>query len=300
LFCGAYRKIKKGIRNGVIRYKCRNCGKSASSPRRKKREEKKLWNEYVWDKQTRPQLARKTNQSTKTVERKLDRYMEEEKKHRPRNVTAIFDATYFGKRHGVLVVRDPNEKENLHCHEIYSETKAEYQKGRDDLEQKGYALRAVVLDGRRGIPSVFRDIPVQICHFHQWQIVKRKLTTKPKLEPHQVLLSIGRRIAKSTEKEMRDMLIVFEKRYRNDLLEKTYVTGTKRWRYTHAKLRSAYKSLVYNLPNLYISQKYPELKIPNTTNSLDGFFNVLKMLVNVHRGLRPDRRLKLIKSILKC
>ena len=300
MFCGAYRVIKKGIRNGVTRYRCGSCGKSISSSRRKKRGDRKLWNEYVWEKQTRPQLARKTGTSTKTIERKLDRYAEEEKKHRPRKLTAIFDATYFGKRNGVLVVRDPNEKENLHCHEIYSETKAEYQKGRDDLEQRGYLLQAVVLDGRRGIPSVFRDIPVQICHFHQWQIVRRKLTTKPKLESHQVLLSIGRKIAKSNEKEMRTMLEVFEKRYHSDLTEKTYVTGTKYWRYTHAKLRSAYRSLINNLPNLYTYQKYPELKIPNTTNSLDGSFNVLKMLVNVHRGLRPDRRLKLIRSILKC
>lgn len=82
--------------------------------------------------------------------------------------------------------------------------------------------------------------------------------------------------------------------------EKTFVAGTKYWRYTHAKLRSAYGSLIRNLPFLYTYQKYPELRIPNTTNSLDGSFNVLKMFVNIHRGLKPKRRLKVIKELLKC
>jgi hypothetical protein len=230
----------------------------------------------------------------------LDAHDLKEKKHEPRNLVAIMDATYFGRRNGILVVRDPNRKENLHAHEIFSETKAEYQKARTDLEQRGYVLQAVVLDGKRGIPSVFKDIPVQICQFHQWQIVRRKLTTKPKLPSHQALLSIGRRISKTTEPEMKKLLDTFEKLFHDDLNEKTYITGTKHWRYTHAKLRSAYGSLTRNLPLLYIYQKYPALHIPNTTNSLDGSFNVLKMFVNVHRGLRPERRLKVIRELLKC
>ena len=82
--------------------------------------------------------------------------------------------------------------------------------------------------------------------------------------------------------------------------EKTYITGTNYWRYTHAKLRSAYGSLVRNLPFIYTYQKYPELNIPNTTNSLDGSFNILKMFVNIHRCLRPERRMKLIRELLKC
>jgi hypothetical protein len=211
----------------------------------------------------------------------------------------VIDATYFGKRSGILVARDPVKKENLHCHDIVSETKNEYQKVRDTIEKIGYEIVAVVLDGRRGIPSVFKGILVQICQFHQWQIIRRKLTLRPKLEPHQVLLSIGRKIKSSDEKEMRKLLNLFAKKYEKDLNEKTFTIGTRRWRYTHTKLRSAYKSLICNLPNLYTCQKYPDLKIPNTTNTLDGSFNTLKMHINVHRGLRPDRRLKIIKGYLK-
>jgi hypothetical protein len=53
-----------------------------------------------------------------------------------------------------------------------------------------------------------------------------------------------------------------------------------------------------NLPYLFTYQKNPELEIPNTTNSLDGFFTHLKDKVKIHHGLRRDRRYKMIEEIL--
>ena len=258
-----------------------------------------MWEEFVSNKQTKNQLARRSHIHKKKITKLLDDFNLLEKIHNPRSVTVIFDASYFGRQYGILVARDPNKKENLHVHEIVSETKQEYQTARIDLERRGYVLHAVVLDGKRGIPSVFKDIPVQICQFHQWQIVKRKLTTKPKLPSHQALLSIARQISQVTEPQMKKFLETFEKLFHADLNEKTYVIGLNRPRFTHAKLRSAYRSLVTNLPHLYVYQKYPELKIPNTTNSLDGSFNALKSHVNIHRGLRKDRRFKSIRYYLK-
>lgn len=299
MFCGAYRVIKKGVRRGVTRYLCRRCGKSFSSKRRDTKLKQNLWEQYIFNKQTKNQLEENCLINKKKITKLLDDCEFKSKVHHPREIVTIIDATYFGRKNGVLVARDPNKKENLHVHEITSETKAEYQKVRNELESLGYTLQAVVLDGKRGMPSVFKDIPVQICHFHQWQIVRRKLTLKPKLPSHQALLSVARKISKITEPEMKKLLENFEKLFHDDLNQKTYFLGTKYWRLTHAKLHSAYGSLTRNLPFLYTYQKYPELHIPNTTNSLDGFFNALKSHVNVHRGLRKDRRYKSIKYYLK-
>lgn len=222
-----------------------------------------------------------------------------EKTHRPRPVVLVVDATYFGREYGVLVARDPNEHENLYVAELRHETKLEYQLLRQTLEDLGYVIEAVVLDGRRGIPKVFEGIPVQICQYHQWQIVRRALTTRPKLESHRALLLIARQIAKSTEERMRVMLEEFEKQYHSELNEKHLCSHCGKPVYTHRKLRSAYRSLTTNLPLLYTYQKYPDLNIPNTTNSLDGTWNALKTHVNVHRGLRLDRRFKVIRAYLK-
>jgi hypothetical protein len=38
------------------------------------------------------------------------------------------------------------------------------------------------LDGRPRVRQIFSDIPVQMCHFHQKQIITRYLTNNPKLQ----------------------------------------------------------------------------------------------------------------------
>ena len=68
--------------------------------------------------------------------------------------------------------------------------------------------------------------------------------------------------------------------------------------YTHERLRSGARSLRTNLPFLFTYERYPELNIPNTTNSLDGCFAYLKELVRVHRGSKRDLKDKIIEDIL--
>ena len=250
-------------------------------------------------KRTKQRLGTDCGISARTITKRLDAVVVPEKIHRPRSLVAILDVTFFGREYGVLLARDPNERENLHAHELRHETKLEYHAARLDLEQRGYILVAVVLDGRTGIPSVFNDIPVQICQFHQWKIVRKYLTLRPKLESHKALLAIAGRIAKSTEAEMRTMLERFATDYQHDLAEHVVCPCCNKKKYTHRKLRSAYRSLSTNLPFLYVYQKYPDLNIPNTTNSVDGTFSALKLHVNAHRGLRFDRRFKVIRAYLK-
>lgn len=290
--------IRKGSRAGVIRYLCTGCGKSSSNIRRTKRTEQRLWSAFVRGKRTKNQLGDDAGRTARTITRLLDAAPLPEKVHRPRSVTLVADATYFGREYGVLVARDPNEKENLYVAELRHETKLEYILLRKNIEALGYAIQAVVLDGRRGIPRVFEGIPIQICQYHQWSIVRRALTTRPKLDSHRALLAIARLIAKSTEESMRTMLAEFDGVYRIEINEKHVCSHCGKPVYTHRKLRSAYRSLATNLPFLYTYQKYPDLHIPNTTNSLDGTWNALKTHVNVHRGLRLDRRFKVIRAYL--
>lgn len=50
---------------------------------------------------------------------------------------------------------------------------------------------------------------------------------------------------------------------------------------------------------LFTFQHYPALKIPNTTNDIDGGVNTkLKDLVRRHRGMNIQRRNKLLVKLL--
>lgn len=210
----------------------------------------------------------------------------------------VFDATHLGED-TLLVARAPHQKKNVGWAWITEETKENYALLRADIEKRGYRLTAVVLDGRTGITKVFEGMPVQICQFHMLQIVRRKLTLRPETDAGKELLTIGLNIVKyDKEKLERDLDAWFEK-YEKFLQEKTHTLGTKRWRYTHRRVRSAYASLKKNLPFLFTYLECPELKIPNTTNSLDGYFSRVKNLLAAHRGKSKERKRKMVTEILR-
>jgi len=197
------------------------------------------------------------------------------------------------------MARCPELKTNLGWSWIQSETVETYALLHREIESRGFRLKAVVLDGRQGVPSVFRGIPVQICQFHQMQIVRRKLTLRPKTQAGVELLHIGLNITKYTEESFKKELDDWEQRHKSFLEEKTYCHLCKKSHFTHKRVRSARFSLRRNLPLLFTYEKYPELNIPNTTNSLDGYWSRLKNLLSAHRGKSKERIRKITEEIVK-
>jgi hypothetical protein len=210
----------------------------------------------------------------------------------------IADTTFFGRTWGVCVFRAPHLKRNVWWTDVTKEVMATYHYGRKILEERGWTLLAIVIDGRRGMLKVFEGIPIQICHFHQMRTVTRYLTRRPETEAGQALRSIMLQLPYSTEAEFTKLLSDWKKQHPHILTDKTYILGTKRWYHTHKRTRSAYLSMERNLPYLFTYLRYPELNIPNTTNSLDGSFTHLKDKVNIHHGLQRNRRYKMIEEIL--
>lgn len=260
--------------------------------------QKKLWNEYVWHRQTLLDLARAHRRSIRWVQSQLDQAPVTVGANEPQKIIAITDTTFFGRGYGILVVRCPQLKKNVHFHEVASETPEEYFKARRTLEHKGYVIEAVVVDGKRGVMRVFHDIPVQLCQFHQIAIVRRYLTCRPKLEAGKELRAITLTLPISTMQTFEQLLALWYQRWNTFLKERTYSVDERHWHYTHKRIRSAFRSIQSNLPYLFTYQKYSKLGIPNTTNSLDGYFSRLKHLLNVHRGMTVRRRYKLIREIL--
>ena len=178
------------------------------------------------------------------------------------------------------------------------ETIVEYQKGRTKVKKLGFTIKAIVLDGRPGVRNLFNDVPVQMCHFHQKQIIQRHLTLRPKLPASIELKAIADTLVSATEDEFSTKLLTWHDKWDSFLKERTTDPITGRWHYTHKRTRAAFRSLKNNLPYLFAYLKYPELNIPNTTNSLDGSFSWLKQKVGIHRGMKKANRAKIIEYIL--
>lgn len=211
----------------------------------------------------------------------------------------LMDTTYFGRSFCVMVFRDAITKNNLYWKFLPYETITEYVLGIDVIEAKGIKIRAIVCDGRRGIFKAFKGLPVQMCQFHQIQIVKRYLTRNPRLEASQELAEIVSKLTKTDEASFEGMLKKWQDKWGDWLKEKNINEETGKWHYTHKRTRSAYYSLLRHMHNLFTYQKYPELQIPNTTNGLEGIFTNIKTNVRVHRGLKLENKQKLINEILQ-
>ena len=197
------------------------------------------------------------------------------------------------------MVRDPHCRENVYWSEIERETLDEYRCARDTLESMGFVIKAVVADGRPGLKHLYGETPMQMCHFHQMQIIRRYLTKNPKLPASIELKALTHTLEQSDEEVFTLELEAWHKKWHDFIKERTTNPETGKWHYTHKRLRSAHRSLKTNLPYLFTYKRFPKLNIPNTTNTLDGSFSHLKSLTRIHRGLKRDLKHKMISTKLQ-
>lgn len=212
-----------------------------------------------------------------------------------KRINLVVDGTFFSRSDGVLVFRA--NRRNLHWRFITSETLAEMSAGLNLLEQQGYQLKSVTLDGRRGVIKLFEQrypaLPIQLCQFHQAQIIRRYTTNNPKTECGRELKIVMQRLTEVDAIIFQGLLETLHDKYNDFLKERN-----EQDQFKHRQLRSAFRSLRNNLPYLFVYKQFPELNIPNTTNSCDGSFAHWKQKIKIHRGLRKHRRNKMVNFLL--
>ena len=137
---------------------------------------------------------------------------------KPREVTIVADATFFGKRKdkfGVLIFKDVIQNEILIWKLISKETVVEYNYLLNKLLVLGFTINAVTVDGKKGLNKVFKDYPIQMCQFHQKMIIKRYITHHPKLEASIELKRICTRLKYSNEIRFTKALDIWYIKYKD-------------------------------------------------------------------------------------
>ena len=212
----------------------------------------------------------------------------------------IMDTAYFGRGFGVMTFKNGIDGVVLYKDYVRYETNALYLEGIAEISRRGIDIQAIVCDGRQGLFGLFDDIPVQMCQFHQIQIVLRYLTRKPKTQAAIELKKLTLKLTKQSKVEFINSLNNWYLRWSDYLNERSKSPSTGKTYYTHKRLRSAYLSLKRHLPHLFVFQDYTDLKIPNTTNALDGQFSDLKNKLRNHNGLSKTRKMKFIDGFFKA
>ena len=259
-----------------------------------------LWDKYQRKKQTYHELAEEYDCSAKTIQRRLDEYSVRFNNNFPSVANVVLDTTYFGRNFGVMCFKDSITKTMLHKQYVRYETNELYRIGIEKIRSKNIDIQAIICDGRKGLFTLFGDIPVQMCHYHQQEIVRRYLTRSPKLQAGKELLFLSKQLSKLTENEFVTLLKNWENRWNYFLKERTKNEKTGKTYYTHKKLRSAWRSIKNNLPYLFVYERFNEFNIPKTTNDLEGSFSALKKRLNNHNGLTLERKKKFIDGFFKA
>lgn len=311
--CLCFSVKKDGFMRWKQRYRCKACGyvfqnKSRSNFSLLLSENKQMWEDYSTHKQTYAELADKYDISTRTVQKRLDDYMPPIVVLIPRAITLLIDTTYFWDI-WVMAFKDAQLWHIIHAILVTNESLYDYTLWVKRLQEEGWIIDAIVSDGKRWLLWWFKrtdwsEIPTQMCQFHQVAIIRRYITKKPKIQSNKDLKILSELLTRTDRETFEWAMEEYEQIYSDFLKERTYYFDPKkqkeRWYYTHKKTRSAFFSLKRNLPYLFVWYNYIHtLSIPNTTNWLEWFFSHLKSKVRLHRGLKKERKIKLILSLLR-
>ena len=292
--CGSSHTVKNGKRKGIQTYKCADCGyqfRNNSLP-----DDIRLWKLYQENKQTIRELAEQLGISESTVKRRL------------RNISIEWgqpllhgggyvhlDATYWGHNWGVMLALDDATGKVLYMEFIRNETNADYEAAVKSIEERGYEIRGLIIDGKQSLFSMFSNYKIQMCQFHMKQIIRRYLTQNPRLKAARALKDLMDTLTFANQ-------ITFEQNYQewkrewHDMLYRRTLLKSGKTQYTHKRLRSAMNSLDFYLPYLFTYQLATCERMPNTNNKIEGTFTDLKKNLNNHSGMSEENRKRFING----
>ena len=276
-------------------YLCKDCGRQFQGGRRINN--CSLWNDYLTAIQTISDLSTLHKCSERTIRRRLSLVVDSFTTTYPKSAVIILDTTYFSKTFGVMLFLDASSGKILYRKFVKNETNRDYLDGLRYIAERGTIIKAVVCDGHMGLLQSIHFCPVQMCQFHQFQIVGRLLTNNPHLPAGVELLALIRRMFSLRKKEF---ITAFDKwcdKWKEFLDQRILLTSGKTT-YTHRRLRTARRSIKTHLTWLYTYEELPDIQIPNTTNQLEGFNSQLKRALHNHNGLNGTNKKKSIDGFI--
>ena len=194
-----------------------------------------LWDDYLTANRTIYDLSTLYKCSERTIRRRLSLVADSFTATYPKSAVIILDTTYFSRTFGVMLFQDASSGKILYRKFVKNETNRDYLDGLRYIAERGTVIKAVVCDGHVGLLQAISFCPVQMCQFHQFQIVRRLLTNNPHLPAGVELLALMRRMFSMRKEEF---ITAFDKwcdKWKEFLNERTLLISGKTT-YTHRKL----------------------------------------------------------------
>ena len=309
-FCDSFDIYKRGQRNGISRYQCKECHRYFTD-RRKDISSK---NREVWFRQwveyghTIEYISKRSGYSERTLKRHFYAYLQNYPRWHIRpseKVNLLIDGTYFTNKICLVLYQDNNVKATQLYRLTDGEWLDEIVEDLNNLLELGICIESVICDGKSNIIKAVRecapDAIVQRCTVHVQREVLVWLTRRPKSEAGQELRRIVCGLSSVTDREQWGRWVVklvrWEQRHHDYLNQKTISDDDpKRAWFTHKMVRKSFVHIRRALPDMFHYLDNPD--IPKSTNALESFFGHLKTNLRQHRGLSKEHFKNYIKWYL--
>jgi len=294
--CGR-KLVKNGHTSaGRTRWRCKSCGASTTQARPDvtAKAEASLFRKWLLEEFSARQLGlAKTSFANKTI------WCWQVQVPKPSVTGEVYDQVLLDGiylAYGWCLITATNGEKIITWQWCQRENSAAYQA----LMNRLPAPTVVVTDGGAGIAKALKicwpQSRIQRCLFHIRANTITDLTRNPQSEAGKALLGLANQLmgVKTPEDAGKwlSLLQDWHRVYRDYINEKTYglEPGTRKWWWTHQRVRKAYKRLERLARSGYLftwlDQKFTGLDIQRTTSSLEGGVNAaIRRLLNAHRGL---------------
>lgn len=159
----------------------------------------------------------------------------------------------------------------------------------------------------KALQTLWPDTIVQRCRFHAWLNVKAKLTLHPETIAGRQLLGLTRDLlqcrSRRQARRWKHQLKHWYRKHGGYIGQRTTTTnpkpGQRKWHYTHARLRSAYRQLHTIQEDLLRASYRASPGLPRNTNYVEGGINSqLRTKLKDHRGMSWKHQMKLTEQYL--
>jgi hypothetical protein len=259
-----------------------------------------IYSQFSLENKTYKVLSQERKSSMKTIQKLVDSSCPSDTEtDAPKEVILLMDVVNVADRVKAMVIEDYLKKKVISVKEVDTEKVQIYRNSIEKLIKADTQVKGIVVDGRSGvIPALEEYAPVQMCHFHFVSIVTRYLGKKrSKTFQSLVLKHVSRTALRMGQDSFVEFISLYEDMYADYMNEKKINPETGRPIYAHKRIRQAFKTLNRFKDNLFTFECVEYM--PNTTNALDGKISATKAKMNIHRGLKTDRKVRLFKYLIK-
>lgn len=132
-----------------------------------------------------------------------------------------------GRSWGVLLALDEHSGFPLYLAFIENETASDYEKAIRSIEERGYMIFGIIIDGKKSLFTLFSDYQIQMCQFHMKQVIRRYLTQNPRLKAARELKVLLDTLTVSSGRDFKINYAQWKEKWKDTLVKRSLLKCKK-------------------------------------------------------------------------